>query len=125
MSNFIKKMHFRVNQTPTNDFYNDVYLAFIQMALLYLAHVNSLSQQRTAIFTLVPDINLHAKKLYDTVAKSTILCSAECIEEQACIYCTFHKDSKNCTLFTQGSTNYDLSGLKTYVIDNSTVLFRH
>ena len=100
-------------------------IAVIQIMLLYLAHVSSSSQQIMATLTHLTGTKLRAKKLYDTGTKSSVLCSAECAEEKACIYITYHEESENCTLFTQGSIVYNLFGLQTYTIDNSTVKFKN
>ena len=100
-------------------------LALIQVALLYLAHVNSLSQQIITLTTHLPDVTLRAKKLHDTDAMSSVHCSTKCIEELACIYSSFHEKTKSCTLLTQGSTVYDLFGSHLYAIVNTTVLFKN
>ena len=57
---------------------------------------------------------LTALKMYNTNTKTALQCSALCLGEPDCVYLTRNAAGNECTLYTSGSTAYDVTGVLTY-----------
>ena len=59
---------------------------------------------------------LKASKMYSIVTRKASHCSAQCLRETDCIYLTRNADGTKCTLYTSGSTSYDVTELLSYAV---------
>jgi hypothetical protein len=68
------------------------------------------------------DNSITASKLYDVTAVSLIVCQSACLADDACLITVFNTQSQTCSLFTAGTTVYNITaGLKVNFIDSQTV----
>ena len=74
------------------------------------------SKERTSQMQQLNSGKLSASKMYTIVIKKASHCSAQCLRETDCIYLTRNTDGTNCTLYTSGSTSFDVSQLLTYAV---------
>ena len=72
-------------------------------------------QERTNI-VLVPlsQSTLQATKLYDLSTKEIAVCAVQCLGEPTCMFVTIDDIRTICTLYSVGSTVYNVTGLQLY-----------
>ena len=79
------------------------------------------SRERTSRMKKLNTDLLKASKMYSIPTRIAMQCSIQCLSEPNCIYITQNAAGTNCTLYTDGSTNYIVSELLTFVVQFKTI----
>ncbi len=81
------------------------------------ASCSSSPSSRALLMTPLPGNNLQASKIYEVTATSSVQCLRSCLEEITCIAYSFDDAVTNyCTVYSDGSTSYDVTGLQVWVV---------
>ena len=76
----------------------------------------------TVLARLNNNTTLVARKLYDVEFRTLIVCSAQCVSEQICVFITFKSSvPKICSLYALGFTVYNVTGLSIYTFQEFKV----
>ena len=78
-------------------------------------------KQRSSIMKQLNVGVLKASKISNIVASTASHCSMLCLNEPGCIYVTRNAAGTNCTLYTRGSTIYDVRAFLTFGMEYKNV----
>ena len=72
----------------------------------------------------MPVANIRAAKLLETSLSLELLCISQCIVTMQCYYVTIDTQKTTCTHYTKGSTLYNTTNLRTYVLLFTSTMVR-
>ena len=72
------------------------------------------NKERNVLLTKLNVTSLTASKLYTFNIQLLFICSSICTSEESCYYLTFDSANYICTIYSQGSTSYNVSQFHIY-----------
>jgi hypothetical protein len=89
---------------------------FVVIAYASIIHFNQAqtTSHSVAMSAIASNSQLHGTKLYDVTSSFLMTCGAQCGVEVTCQYIAY--SSGRCTLYSTGSTVYNVSGMAVYQV---------
>ena len=75
----------------------------------------------SANMTLISVTSIRSTKFRDGFFHSLFVCASQCVQEATCYYMTVSDKDQLCAYYSLGSTYYNVTQLKTYVITAKSV----